>query len=260
MRLDGKRAVVTGAASRGIGRAIVDAFRAEAADVAIIDIRSPMDPADTPMDEPADHGRPASSASPAPLMIKADVSDPDQLTGALRQARDEMGSIDVLVNAAAMAARKPFLELTLADWDQVHAVNLRPYFVATRWVGQLLVDRGAPGSIINVASITASIGVAGQAHYAAAKGGIVSLTRAAAVELAPHQIRVNSISPGTVESDFNRQLLADPEFRTMRTEPIPLGRVGQPREIAGVATLLASDEGSFITGTDIHVDGGQLAC
>lgn len=240
MRLQGKRAVVTGAASRGIGRAIGDAFLAEGADVTIIDIRAPADAVDA-------------------AVLQADVSDPDQLGSALRQACDDMGAVDVLVNAAAALQRKPFLELTLADWDEVHAVDVRPYFVSTQWVARHLVDRGAPGSIVNIASITASLGLAGQAHYSAAKGGIVSLTRSVAVELAPHRIRVNAISPGVVETDFNRQLLADPGFRAMRTDSIPLGRVGQPTEIAGVATLLASDDGSFITGTNVTVDGGQVA-
>lgn len=244
MRLADKCAVVTGAAGHGIGRAIADAFRAEGAHVATIDIR--------PQADNDQHGMAA-----APLTIKADVSDPDQLIGALEQAKTELGPVHVLVNAAAVIRRKPFLELSLTDWDEVQSVDLRPYFVATQWVARAMIEHGLPGSIINIASINGSRAVTDQAHYCAAKAGVLGLTRAAALELAEHRIRVNAISPGTVETDANRHLLADPGFRALRTGPIPLGRVGQPREIAPVAILLASDESSFITGADFAIDGGQ---
>jgi len=245
MKLKDKAAVVTGAAGRGIGRAIAQAFLAEGARVAIIDIRQPVD-------EPGPSG--------VPLSFQADVADADQLTATLGRASDEIGVIDVLVNAAAVTHRKPFLEITLEEWDEVHSVDLRAYFIATQWVARALVDRGSPGSIINIASMNATIVTRGQSHYCAAKGGVVQLTKAAAVELAEFGIRVNAISPGVVETDMNRELLTEPGFRSLRTGQIPLGRVGQPHELAPAAVLLASDEASFITGADIVVDGGQMVC
>lgn len=249
MKLENKVAVVTGAASHGIGRGIVQAFLTEGSRVAVIDRHLPGD-----FDEPG-------SVVPAgPLGLQGDVSDPDQLVTQLHVATVELGPIDVLVNAAAITHRKPFLDLTLDEWDEVHAVDIRPYFVATQWVARTLLARRSPGSIINVASINGTSVTPGQAHYCAAKGGVVMLTKAAAVELAEHRIRVNSISPGCIETDLNRHLTADPQFRALRTNPIPLGRVGQPRDVAPIAVLLASDEAGFITGTDIIVDGGQLAC
>lgn len=188
------------------------------------------------------------------------MSEPAQLEGALREASETIGPVDVLVNAAGVTHRKPFLELTLAEWDEVHGVDLRPYFVATQWVARTLVAAGRGGSVINIASINGRAATtSGQAHYCAAKGGVLTLTRAAALELAPHGIRVNSISPGTIETDLNRHLLAGAEFRKLRTDPIPLGRIGDPHEVAPTAVLLASEEGSFITGADIVIDGGQTA-
>jgi NAD(P)-dependent dehydrogenase (short-subunit alcohol dehydrogenase family) len=244
MRLADKTAVVTGAAGRNIGRAIAEAFLAEGAKVATIDIRESSQP--WPDGEP--------------LALTADVADTDALIAALRRVSLELGTIDVLVNAAAITHRKPFLEVTLDDWDRVHAVDLRAYFVATQWVAQRLVEQGRPGSIVNVASMNATIVTRGQSHYCAAKGGVLQLTRAAAVELAEYGIRVNALSPGVVETDMNRELLADPAFRELRTLPVPLGRIGQPHELAPAAVLLASDESSFITGANIVVDGGQMVC
>jgi NAD(P)-dependent dehydrogenase (short-subunit alcohol dehydrogenase family) len=244
VRLAGKRAIVTGAAANGIGRAITGAFRAEGASVVTID-KQPLPSDEAPLD--------------GALHLLADVSDEERLLRCLRDADQHLGGADVLVNAAGMTHRKPFLELAAADWDEVHGVNLRPIFIATQWLARELVARQRPGSVINVASVTGSTAVAGQSHYCAAKSGVIMLSKAAATELAPHGVRVNTISPGCIETDFNRELLANREFREMRTAAIPLGRVGVPSEIAPVAVLLASDDGSFITGADYLVDGGQVA-
>lgn len=248
MRLADKVAVVTGAAGNGMGRAIAQAFAREGADVAVLDIR----PADETLALIRAAGRRA-------LGIQIDMGQPDQVILALEEVTTSLGPIDVLVNGAAKIHRKPFLELTVDEWDQVHRVNLRGYFVPSQWVARDMARRGNGGSIIHIASIGATIATRDQSHYCAAKGGVLALTRCMAVELAPLGIRVNAMSPGTIETDFNRHLLDNPDFRAMRAGPIPLGRVGLPAEVAGVAVLLASQEGSFMTGANVIVDGGQTA-
>jgi len=187
------------------------------------------------------------------------VSQPDQVGAALGRVTTALGSIDVMVNAAAVISRIRFFDLTLEDRDWVHDVNMRACFVTCQWVARDMARRGKRGSIINVASIGGLIATREQTHYCAAKGGVIMLTRCMAVELAALGIRVNAISPGTVETDINRHLLASSEFRAMRTAAIPLGRIAQPDEIAGAALLLASDQGSFMTGANIIVDGGATA-
>jgi NAD(P)-dependent dehydrogenase (short-subunit alcohol dehydrogenase family) len=246
MRLARRIAAVTGAAGNGIGRAIALAFAREGADVAVLDIR----PAGETVALVKAAGRRA-------MEVTVDVGVPERAVEALEQVTATLGPIDILVNGAAVITRKRFLDLTLDDWDSVHRVNLRAYFVTGQWVARDMIRRRRGGSIINIASIGSLVATREQAHYCASKGGVLMLTRCMAAELAPHGIRVNAISPGTIETDFNRHLLADPQFRAMRTAPIPLGRVGLPEEIAGVAVLLASDEGSFMVGANVIVDGGQ---
>jgi len=248
MRLTGKIAALTGAASNGIGRAIAVAFAREGADVAVLDIK----PANETLALVDAGGRRS-------LGIQVDIGQPDRVEAAFEKVTATLGPIDVLVNAAAIIHRKPFFGLTLEDWDSVHAINLRAYFVTCQWVAKDMARRGKGGSIINIASIGGLIATREQTHYCAAKGGVIMLTRCMAIELASLGIRVNAISPGTIETDINRNLLANMEFRAMRTDPIPLGRVGQPNEVAGAAVLLASEEGSFMTGTNVIVDGGKTA-
>ena len=122
-----------------------------------------------------------------------------------------------------------------------------------------MVAAGNPGTIVNVASINAKIALAGQAHYTSSKGGLIMLTKSMAIDLAPHGIRVNAIGPGVIETRMTERSLADPERRAMLLSKIPLGRVGQPRDVANAALFLASDEASYITGTTLYVDGGWLA-
>jgi len=248
MRLSGKVAAITGAARNGLGRAIALAFAREGADVGVLDIRA----SDDTIAAVTGLGRRG-------VGVQADVADPDGTAAALERLAATLGPIDVLVNAAAVLARGPVLELSLDDWDRLYRVNLRGYFVTSRWVAREMVRRGARGAIINIASISGVVATPNQAHYCALKGGVIALTRCMAVELAPLGIRVNAISPGAFETDINRERLQDPVFRASRTDPVPLARVGQPDEVAGAAVLLASDEGSFMVGANVIVDGGQLA-
>ncbi len=248
MRLAGKVAAITGAARNGLGRAIALAFAREGAAVGVLDIRS----SDETVAAVGGLGQRA-------FGVQADVADPDATAAALARIAAALGPIDVLVNAAAVLARGPVLELLLDDWDRLYQVNLRGYFVTSRWVAKEMVRRGAGGSIINIASISGVVATPNQAHYCALKGGVIALTRCMAVELAPLGIRVNAISPGAFETDINRERLQDPVFRASRTDPVPLARVGRPEEVAGAAVLLASEEGSFMVGANVIVDGGQLA-
>jgi len=248
MRLAGKVAAITGAASDGIGRAVAVAFAREGADVAVLDVN----PAGKTVALVEAGGRRS-------LGIQVDVGHPDEVRAALEQVTMALGPINVLVNAAATISRKSLFDLTLDDWDRIQTVILRACFVTGQWVARDMARRGHGGSIINIASTSGLIATRDLTHYCAAKGGLIMLTRCMAMELASHGIRVNAISPGTIETDINRDLLADERYRAMRTEPIPLGRVGQPGEVAGAAVLLASDEGSFMTGTNVIVDGGKTA-
>lgn len=248
MRLSGKVAAITGAARNGIGRAIATAFAREGADVGVLDIR----PSEATVAAVEAFGRRG-------VGVQADVQDADATAAALERISVTLGPIDVLVNAAAVVVRGPVLELTLDDWDRLYRVNLRGYFVTARWVAADMVRRAAGGSIINIASISGMVATPNLAHYCALKGGVIALTRCMAVELAPLGIRVNAISPGAFETDINRERLRDPAFRASRTDPVPLARVGQPDEVAGAAVLLASEEGSFMVGANVIVDGGQLA-
>jgi NAD(P)-dependent dehydrogenase (short-subunit alcohol dehydrogenase family) len=248
MRLDRVTAVVTGAAGDGIGRAIATALAREGANVAVLDIR----PATATVETIEAQGRRA-------LGLTVDLSHADRIDAVLGETEEALGRITVLVNAAATIQRKRFLDITLEDWATVQAVNLQSYFITGQWVARRLVEAGVGGSIINIASVGGMKATLEQSHYCAAKGGVIALTRAMAAELAPYGIRVNAISPGIVETDFNRHLLADPAFRAMRAERNPLGRVALPAELAAAALLLASDDGSFITGSNLVVDGGETA-
>jgi NAD(P)-dependent dehydrogenase (short-subunit alcohol dehydrogenase family) len=247
-RLAGKIALITGAASDGIGRAIAIAFAREGADIAIFDIRDGADTAALVKRE----GRHTSA-------LAIDVSDPDDVREGLARTLDLFGQVDVLVNCAATITRKPFLEIALADWDLIHSVNLRGTFIVAQTVAREMTRAGNGGSIVNVASTGGIKATVGQAHYCAAKAGVIMLTKTMAVELAPHGVRVNAVSPGTIETDINRHLLTDASFRARKGDGNALGRVGHPSELVGAALLLASDESTFMTGANVVVDGGSTA-
>jgi NAD(P)-dependent dehydrogenase (short-subunit alcohol dehydrogenase family) len=172
------------------------------------------------------------------------------------QAVEAFGRIDILVNNAVQIIRAPFLEISEEAWDTVIGVVLKGEFLVGQAVARQMV-RQKGGSIINVSSICATLAQYELAHYQAAKGGVNALSRGMAMELAPHNIRVNVLQPGVIFTDLNRDLFATPESRSARASKVPLGRLGMPQDLVGAAVYLASDESAFTTGIVLPVDGGE---
>lgn len=186
----------------------------------------------------------------------AEASDEREVEQAVKLATEKLGPIDVLVNGAGHNIRKPLIEFSQAEFDSLLHVHVRGAFLFCRAVGLQMRDRRR-GSIINIASILAHIGIANVSAYAAAKGGLVQLTKALALEMAPCGVRVNAIAPGFIDTPLTRQHV--PEVRQRIIDTTPLKRFGEARELIGPAVFLASDAASFVTGTSLVVDGGWTA-
>jgi NAD(P)-dependent dehydrogenase (short-subunit alcohol dehydrogenase family) len=190
------------------------------------------------------------------LLIKADMSRIDEVREMVAAVAPQLGPIDVLVNNAGIFPRVPFLEMTEGDWDDVLAVNLRGACFCAQAVARAMVASARPGSIINLASGAAFRSSPRGVHYVASKGGVVSMTRAMALELAPYRIRVNAIAPGLTDTAQPRYGSSEAEIaETARA--IPLGRMAQPEDIARAAVFLASENAGLVTGQTVHVNGGS---
>lgn len=248
MTLASSTALVTGADSQGIGRAVALALAAAGADVALHWYRS-RELADELAATIRGMGRRAE-------LVHADMGDAAAARAAVRGARDALGGVGILVCNAARIQRKAFLEITDEDWAGIHAVNLHGYFACAQEAARIMIEDGKPGRIVMVSSVNQAHANPDIAHYVATKGGVMMLGRAMALELAPHGITVNLVAPGTIETDINRHMLADPEFRARKLAPVPLRRAGQPEDVAGAVTYLASEAASYVTGATIVVDGG----
>jgi len=249
VRLKGRVAIVTGAGSRGLGRGIALTFVREGAQVAI---------AGRTLSKLEDAARELKEAGGEIEMIQADVSRPDEAAMIVTRTMNRFGKIDILVNNAGVIVRKPFLETTPEEWDQIFAINARGYFLCAQAAAREMVKQGK-GKIIMISSDSALVGIPPLSAYASSKGAVLSLTRTMAVELASHHINVNAILPGTVETDLNRDKLADPQWRGEILKRFPLGRLGMPEDIASAALYLASDDSDWMTGQYLIVDGGHTA-
>ncbi|WP_428493674.1 SDR family NAD(P)-dependent oxidoreductase [Rhodopila sp.] len=241
-------ALVTGA-QQGIGKAIAIALAAEGADLAI----NYLD------DKPAAEEVAASvrAAGCKAVLLPGDISamaTPGALVDATLNA---FGKIDILVNNAGVFPRVRFLDMTENDWDFVHSINLKAGFFCAQAAARAMIEAKLQGTIINIASAaifgTSPHGV----HYAASKGGVVSMTRAMSLELAPWKIRVNAIAPGLTDTAQPRYGMTEQELVTQGAA-MPLGRIGQPQDIANLAVFLASGRSSFMTGQTVHANGGTF--
>ena len=247
MQLTGKVVLVTGA-QQGIGAAMVRDFSAAGADVAINWLDDEI-AAQHVAEEVGARGRRA-------FLVQADVSRLEQVQAMVSAVRDRLGAIDILVNNAGVFPRVPFLEMTEHDWDQVLDVNLKGSCFCAQYVAKAMVAAGRQGAIINIASGAALRGSPRGVHYVASKGGVLSLTRAMALELAPYRIRVNAIAPGLTDTAQPRYGSSEAEIAVM-AQAIPLGRMAQPEDIARAAVFLASADAGFVTGQTLHVNGGS---
>lgn len=237
MLLKDRIAIVTGGA-RGIGAAIAKRFEAEGATVVIADVAGDAE------------------------IVRCDVSKKADVETLVAGVLQKHGAIDVLVNNAAVSHVADVLELKEEDFDRVLGINLKGSFLMLQACAKAMlaqVEQGrAPGSIVNISSLNDTLAIPEIAAYCMAKGGLAQLTRASAIQLAPHGIRVNAIGPGSIMTDMLKWVMTDEAAYNRIMSRTPLGRAGEPEEIAAIAAFLASKEASYITGQVIYADGGRM--
>jgi glucose 1-dehydrogenase len=270
MLLAGKVAAVTGSA-QGIGRACAERLAKEGAKVVLCDIAAAKG---------QDAAKAIAATGGTASFVICDVSKPGDVAAAVDAAIDAHGRIDILVNNAGVLDDAPFLELRLEEFDRVMAVNLRGAFLMGQAVARQFVKQSksatplgdqsksqandgrgvAPpvGVIVNMSSVNAVFALPDHVAYSISKGGINQLTKAMAIALAPHGIRVNAVGPGTIHTPLLDGVIKDAAFRGKVLSRTPLGRFGRPEEVAAIVAWLASDEASYVTGTTIYADGGRL--
>lgn len=246
--LDGKVALVTGAGS-GIGHAIATRFGREGALVAVNYFGH--------AEEAKRLARELEACCTRSLAHEADVSRREQVNRMIARVVDELGPVDVLVNNAGFGEAAPFLEIDEESWQRVLSVDLTGAFFCAQACAAVMKESGG-GSIVNISSIHEDLPFEGYTSYCAAKGGMRMLMRNAAVELARFGIRVNNIAPGPIAVERTESLRDDPEGAEVLRRAVPLGRMGEPEEVAEVALFLASQRASYVTGSTYYVDGGML--
>ena len=251
MRLKDKIAVVTGAAG-GIGRAVAERFAAEGAKVVICDVDDARGQAT------------ANSIGKGVLYVHADTGSKKDADALIDAAVKAHGRLDILVNNAGIVHSAEFLDLKEEDFDRVLRVNLKGYFLCGQAAARQMVkqDRGAAakqgGAIVNMSSVNAVLAIPQIAPYVVSKGGVNQLTNVMALALAPHKIRVNGVGPGSIATEMLKQVMVDDAARRRIMSRTPMGRAGDPAEVASVALFLASDDASYITGQTVYPDGGRM--
>ena len=246
--LAGRRVLITGAA-RGIGAAIAERFAAEGAKLALLD-------------REGDQCR-ATAERLGAFAIDIDLADPASAREATQAAIDSLGGVDVLVNNAGILRMAPLLDITVDDWDLTFDINVRAMLLTTQVAARAMIAAGAErrsaggGAIVNMASMGGKVGSPNQAHYAASKAAVISLTRVSAMELGEHGIRVNCICPGYVLTEMGAATRT-PEMVAKWSSMSPLGRCAEPSEVADMALFLASEQATYCTGQAMNVSGGMV--
>ena len=246
--LTGRVAIMTGA-GRGLGRTMALALAAAGADLALASRTTPE--LESLVEEIEALGRRA-------IAVPTDITSPEACEALVAAAVERLGRLDILVNNAGTNVRKAALEITPDEYDFVIQTNLKGYFNGARAAGRRFVEQGS-GKVINVSSILGSVALPNQAAYASSKGAIDQLTKVLAIEWATANVQVNGLAPTYFETDLTRPLYDDPERKAFIEERTPMGRWGQPHELAGAVIFLASDASDFVTGQTILVDGGWTA-
>jgi L-rhamnose 1-dehydrogenase len=249
MRLNNKTAIVTGA-SRGIGRAIAIGFAKEGAKV-VVASNEPPEVGNQVVNEIVGAGGQA-------IYVVCDVSDQNQVNRMVEEAVARFGQIDILVNNAGICPFHEFLTMPLELWERVTNVNQKGTFLCSQAVANHMVERGIKGRIVSTSSIGAWVGGSTQVHYCPTKAAIENMMKSMAVALGPYGITCNSVLPGAIETDINREDLADPVKREYFINRTPLRRLGQPEDLVGAYLFFASDESYFVTGSSLLVDGGMF--
>jgi len=247
--LEGKVAIITGGGT-GIGKAIALEFANAGADVVVASRRLEV------LEQAAEEVRALGGRS---LAIQTDVARKMDVENLVKKTVDEFGAIDILVNNAGVGGGKPILESSEVEWDQIIDIDLKGYYLCCQAAGKKMMEQ-MKGNIINVSSDGGFSTCRGYSSpYSVAKAGVIMLTRCLAWELAPYNIRVNSLAPGNTVTEMTRRWWSDPEILKESSEKRPLGRFAEPREMGTIALFLASDASSFMTGETIRADGGLAA-
>ena len=248
MKLSGKVVAITGAA-RGIGRACAERFLQDGCKVVISDVDG-----DTLAKTAGELGGPDDLHA-----IACDVAKRVDIERLVATAAKEFGRLDIMVNNAGVARNQDFLDISEKDFDEIVAINLRGAFFGVQTAAKQMIAQGGGGVIINMSSVNALLAIPSLATYAISKGGMKQLTSVAAVALAPHNIRVVAVGPGTILTDMVATAIFNSEAaRQSVLSRTPIGRGGEPSEVASVVAFLASDDASYITGQTVYPDGGRL--
>ena len=248
MKLEGKVAVVTGS-SKGIGKAIALRLVKDGAKV-VINSRHQED-VDAVVKEIGKTGGNV-------YAIVADISKQEDIERLIADAVEHFGRIDIFVNNAGVLDRSSIADMDKEMLDRVIDINLKGTFMCMQAAARQMMEQGDGGNIVNISSIAGIRAFPQMSHYCMSKAGIIQMTRSAALELAPHKIKVNCIGPGAISTDMTKQIEDDPKLMKQTISHIPLGRIGEPDDIAGAVSFFVSEDSSYITGQTIFVDGGYV--